>query len=66
MTRKLKLTPTIKADLERFASEDGVQRGIFFDTSGNMRVERVSATAQHLWLFKTKAGNPFEWGKDEP
>jgi hypothetical protein len=39
-----KLTPALKADLEAFAEFDGVQRGAFFDTSGNFRTERVSAT----------------------
>lgn len=57
------ITTKDKADLEKFASQDGIQRGIFFDTSGNRRMERVSATAIHGWLFKTKAGKPFEWPK---
>jgi len=51
----------MKRDLERFASEDGVQRGVFFDTSGNVRCEQVSTTSQTNWLFKTKAGKPFQW-----
>lgn len=50
-----------KRDLEQLATEDGIQRGIFLDTSGNLRTERVSATATHSWLFKTKAGQPFKW-----
>lgn len=55
------IKPTMKADLERFAAQDGIQRGLMFDTSGNLRSEHVSATATHTWLFKTKAGKPFNW-----
>ncbi len=47
--------------LEQFAKEDGIQRGIFFDTSGNLRCERVSETATHSWLRKTANGIPFVW-----
>jgi len=56
-----RLTAQMKCGLEQFSAEDGVQRGAFFDTSGNFRLERVSATAMHSWLFKTKAGQPFKW-----
>lgn len=47
--------------LEELAKEDGVQRGIFIDTSGMVRSERVSSTAIHTWLHKTEAGKPFVW-----
>jgi len=65
----MKLTTTklsnLREDLESLAKQDGVQRGVFFDTSGNARAEAVSATAQHSWLYKTKAGQPFKWGINE-
>ena len=49
--------------MEQFAREDGIQRGVFFDTSGKVRCERVSATSTASWLGKTKAGKPYEWGR---
>lgn len=51
----------MKADVEEFARKDGIQRGYFFDSSGNLRLERVSASATHTWIWKTTAGKPFEW-----
>ena len=51
----------VEQDLEKFASEDGIQRGIMCDTSGNIRTERVSVTSQATWFFKTKAGKPYQW-----
>lgn len=56
-----KIRAAMERELERLATEDGQQRGMFFDTSGNLRCERVSATATHTWMFKTKAGKPFQW-----
>ena len=61
MTKRAKLTKAVKDGMEQFAAEDGIQRGAFFDTCGNLRFERVSKTSAHAWLFKTKAGQPFEW-----
>lgn len=55
----------LKDDLEALAQQDGQQRGVFFDSSGNARAEAVSETAQHSWLYKTKAGKPFKWGINE-
>jgi hypothetical protein len=55
------ITEKQKADLEKFAAEDGIQRGIFFSTSGKRYSERVSSTSSTNWLFKTKAGKPFVW-----
>lgn len=65
LKQRLKLAAT-KQNLEQLANEDGIQRGIFFDTSGNLRTERVSATSTHSWLFKTKAGQPFRWPLNNP
>lgn len=53
----------ITEGLEDLAKEDGVQRGIFIDTSGMVRSERVSATSTHSWLYKTEAGKPFVWNQ---
>lgn len=59
--RTTKLTKKLKQDLEEFAAKDGLQRGAFFDTSGNFRTDAVSATSEIHWLFKTKNGKPFNW-----
>lgn len=53
-----KIRAAMERELERLAIEDGLQRGMFFDTNGKLRCERVSATAMHGWIFKTKAGQP--------
>jgi len=55
------ITDKDKAALEKLAAEDGVQRGIFFSTSGKRCAERVSSTSSTNWLFKTTAGKPFIW-----
>jgi hypothetical protein len=59
------LTTQLKNSLEDLAEEDGFQRGAFIDTSGKFRCERVSSTATHSWLFKTKAGQPFVWNQPQ-
>lgn len=58
---KTTITDKDKAALEKLAAEDGVQRGIFFSTSGRKYSERVSSTSSTNWLFKTTAGKPFIW-----
>jgi len=55
------ITEQDKVDLETLAMGDGIQRGIFFDTSGKMRKGLVSATAQNSFCFKTVHGQPFKW-----
>lgn len=50
-----------KADLEKFAQEDGWQRGFFFTTAGKCKIEIVRTTAHYPYLFKTKAGKPYAW-----
>ena len=50
-----------KLDLETLAMSDGCKRGIFFDTSGKLRKERVSDTSQHTFIYKTISGVPFKW-----
>lgn len=64
MPLKMKITPALKADLERLAKEDGVQRGVHVDSAGNMLDGKVSVGARGTWLFKTTNGKPFEWGKE--
>lgn len=55
----------MQRELEKLAVEDGQQRGMFFDTSGKLHCEHVSATATHAWIFKTTAGQPFQWNTTE-
>lgn len=65
MKDKAKLAPKIQAamrrELERMAKADNQQRGMFFDTSGKLRCERVSASSTFSWIFKTQAGKPYFW-----
>jgi hypothetical protein len=58
---KTTITDKDKAALEQLAAEDGIQRGIFFSTSGKRYTEQVSSTSSTHWLFKTTAGKPFRW-----
>lgn len=61
--KKIKITAALKRDLEHIAAKDGITRAIFFDTSGNMRIERLSATAVYDPIWRTKNGRPFTWEK---
>lgn len=60
-TRAPKIRKAMERELEKFAAEDGIQRGMFIDTSGKLRCERVTATSQISWLYKTIAGKPYSW-----
>ena len=55
------VTEQDKADLEAFAMGDGIQREIFFSTSGKLCTGYRSATAQYEPVFKTVHGQPFKW-----
>ncbi len=44
---------SVKSGLQQMAKQDGVQRGIFFDTSGRVQCERVNPAAKYNYLFKT-------------
>lgn len=55
------ITKRDKANLETLAMGDGIQREIFFSTSGKLCKGCRSATAQYEPLFKTVHGQPFKW-----
>lgn len=43
-----------KKSLQLATDQDGIQRGIFFSTSGKALIEYVNPRALYTYLFKTK------------
>jgi acyl-CoA thioesterase len=43
-----------KQSLQSASDDDGLQRGVFFDASGNARAEVVNPQAQYNYIWKTK------------
>lgn len=50
---QVRLTPTLKATLLRNHQQFGHHYGVFFDTSGWARVERINPTAQYNYIWRT-------------
>lgn len=53
-TKYQTLTETAKANAER----TGTPWGVFRDTSGNLRAERVNPSALYSYTFRTDTANP--------
>lgn len=49
----LLITDDYKRDIAQLARDNGVAYGLFFDTSGKLRLERVNPAAQYGYLFRT-------------
>lgn len=47
------ISKAMQKSLIEQAKQFGVHYGVFFDTSGKARVERINPTAQYLYLFRT-------------
>ena len=62
-----------RQSLKDDAEKTGVHRGVFFDTSGKARVERINPNAQYNYVFRTDGGaalaapkTSYDWEKGQP
>jgi hypothetical protein len=49
------ITNADKKGMRELAKSQGKHYGVFFDTSGKVRMEQINPTAQYDYLFRTDA-----------
>ena len=45
--------PAYLDHIKKGCEQDGIQRGIFFDTSGNARIEPINPNANYEYLWRS-------------